>query len=59
MAFMSPIHIKARREIWKMIKDCKDCEEQECPEWCREFVRCEMDDLIDWLIKFGMTKATR
>ena len=54
MAFMSPIHIKARREIWRMIKDCKGCEEQECPEWCREFVRCEMDDLIDWLIKLSL-----
>lgn len=59
MPLISPIHVKARKEIWNMIEDCKVCEQRECPEWCREFVRCEMDDLIGRLIKFGMTKTKR
>lgn len=51
MAVFSPIYVSARREIWGLIEDCKGCERRECPEWCREFVACQMDDLIESLIR--------
>ena len=51
MAVFSPIYVSARREIWGLIEDCKVCERRECPEWCREFVACQMDDLIERLIR--------
>ncbi len=50
MAVFSPIYVNARREIWDLIEDCKECERRECPEWCHEFVVCQMDDLIERLI---------
>ena len=46
MAVFSPIYVSARKEIWGLIEDCKGCERRECPEWCREFVACQMDDLM-------------
>lgn len=51
MAVFSPIYVSARKEIWGLIEDCKGCERRECPEWCREFVACQMDDLIERLIR--------
>lgn len=51
MAVLSPIYVSARKEIWGLIEDCKGCERRECPEWCREFVACQMDDLIERLIR--------
>lgn len=51
MAVFSSIYVSARREIWGLIEDCKGCERRECPEWCREFVACQMDDLIERLIR--------
>lgn len=51
MAVFSLIYVSARREIWGLIEDCKGCERRECPEWCREFVACQMDDLIERLIR--------
>lgn len=50
MPKMNRTYIKARKEIWGMIQDCKECKQSECPEWCREFVRCQMDDLIEKLL---------
>lgn len=36
-----------RLELWKLVDDCSTCHEEPCPEWCREFVSCQMDDLFD------------
>lgn len=36
-----------RKELWGLIDDCSTCDLEECPEWCREFVACQMDDLFD------------
>lgn len=36
-----------RLELWKLVDDCSACQKETCPEWCREFVSCQMDDLFD------------
>lgn len=57
MPFFAPIYLEARREMWSLINDCKGCEQRECPDWCREFVSCQMDDLIERLIRLGAVKG--
>ena len=40
-----------RKELWGLIDDYSTCDLEECPEWCREFVSCQMDDLFDKLFE--------
>ena len=47
MPSLNPRKRLFRKEVWKLIDDCLTCDMEECPEWCREFVACQMDGLFD------------
>ena len=50
MPSLDPAKLWFRREVWSLIEDCATCENDPCMEWCREFVSCQMDGLVDRLV---------
>ena len=38
-------------ELYKHINDlvsvCRECTKEYCPEWCNEFVRCEVEEIVN------------
>lgn len=55
MPNMSPAKIWFRRRVWELVEECRRCERESCPDWCREFVSCEMDELYDELAEMRRT----
>lgn len=49
MPSLNPTKLWFRHEVWALIDDCSTCEDDPCPEWCREFVSCQMDDIVERL----------
>lgn len=46
---MSPENIWFRRRVWELVEEYRHCERADCPDWCREFVSCEIDELLERL----------
>ena len=47
MPKMSSGYCWFRGEIWNLIHDCKNCEQDPCPHWCIEFVSCQMEEVLE------------
>lgn len=47
MPSLDPRKMKFRARVWEIIDECSSCDLGQCPEWCREFVSCQLDDLFD------------
>ena len=47
MPSLDPGKMWFRARVWEIIDECSVCDLEQCPEWCREFVSCQMDDLFD------------
>ena len=50
MSRFSPYYCWFRSEIWALIEDCRSCELGDCPNWCKEFVELQMDEILDTII---------
>lgn len=46
MSRFCPFYCWFRSEIWALIEDCRSCELRECPNWCKEFVELQMDEVL-------------
>lgn len=51
MPSLDPKKMWFRARAWEMIDECSACDLEQCPEWCREFVSCQLDDLVDELLR--------
>lgn len=47
MPSLDPRKMRFRARTWEIIDECSACDLERCPEWCREFVSCQLDDIFD------------